>query len=348
MDERYLEAMGMFQTEIGNLRDKYNGERQQPELPWNMPPFAGRIMWIRQLYKRILEPMKIFKTKDKVMRHRDTQKCIQMYNSLACVFVHYEKIYHKAWFDNLGKVRSGLGAPLILLHPQTKLYCVNYDPFIVESIRETEYMFKLGLPIPDSGQVINFCKEKIFHTFEMIKMLVSKNYHMRKGISKLFLPLMRPPLLEVQNAFQPGMSIITWASSKTNEYFDEINNILDKLERFLKEVNDLKSARIDDLLQNISEMMLIKFPNEPVYPQDLLKMNVKYKGEVGKELELRSLTVEKAVYELINKFMDVITEPEMQAGKYNWMDPVEAVKPVGSLSRLQGGDELGKGDVPLF
>lgn len=66
MDERYLEAMEMFQKEVAFLRDKYNAERQNPELPRNMPPFSGRIMWIRQLYKRISAPMDIFKTREKV------------------------------------------------------------------------------------------------------------------------------------------------------------------------------------------------------------------------------------------------------------------------------------------
>lgn len=62
---------------------------------------------------------------------------------------------------------------------------------------------------------------------------------------------------------------------------------------------------------------------------------------IGKDLELKSSTVERAVIELINKFLDVITDPNLQEGKYEWMDPTEAIKPVGSLSRLQGVDELG-------
>lgn len=66
LNERYLEALEMFQNEIGDLRDRYNEERQNPLVPRNMPPVAGRIMWIRQLYARIEEPMNIFKTKCKV------------------------------------------------------------------------------------------------------------------------------------------------------------------------------------------------------------------------------------------------------------------------------------------
>lgn len=66
LDERYLEAIEMFQEEIEALRDRYNEERHAPLVPRNMPPVSGRIMWIRQLYKRIEEPMDIFKERYRV------------------------------------------------------------------------------------------------------------------------------------------------------------------------------------------------------------------------------------------------------------------------------------------
>lgn len=56
----------MFQNELEALRDRYNEERQSPLLPRNMPPVSGRIIWIRHFYKRITEPMEIFKTKQRV------------------------------------------------------------------------------------------------------------------------------------------------------------------------------------------------------------------------------------------------------------------------------------------
>lgn len=66
MDERYLETMKMFQNEIAILRDKYNAERHHPHIPHNFPPFSGRVLWIREMYKRILDPMNIFKSREKV------------------------------------------------------------------------------------------------------------------------------------------------------------------------------------------------------------------------------------------------------------------------------------------
>lgn len=66
LEERYLEAMMLFQYEIEALRDRYNEERQAPIIPRNVPPVSGRIMWIRQFYSRITEPMEVFKAKPRV------------------------------------------------------------------------------------------------------------------------------------------------------------------------------------------------------------------------------------------------------------------------------------------
>lgn len=104
LEERYLEAMGMYHKELEDLRDRYNEERQTPLLPRNMPPVSGRIMWVRHLYRRMEESMEIFITKSRVMKHRNVQKCIQLYNALAIVFVHYEQIYHEAWYKFAGQV----------------------------------------------------------------------------------------------------------------------------------------------------------------------------------------------------------------------------------------------------
>ncbi|KAG5892027.1 hypothetical protein JTB14_024467 [Gonioctena quinquepunctata] len=145
LDERYLEAMLMFQGEIEELRDRYNEERQTPSLPRNMPPVAGRIMWIRHFYSRIEEPMNVFRTKDKVIRHAKVQKCIQLFNALSMVFVHYENIYHEAWFAYAGQVRNCLMTPILTKHEKTRRYYVNFDPYIAEVIREAEYMYKLDL-----------------------------------------------------------------------------------------------------------------------------------------------------------------------------------------------------------
>jgi dynein heavy chain len=73
IENKYLEALDLLQYEIENLRDHYNTFRDNPNLPRNFPPVSGRIMWIRQFYKRIEEPMNILKVRPASVAERPNE-----------------------------------------------------------------------------------------------------------------------------------------------------------------------------------------------------------------------------------------------------------------------------------
>lgn len=100
IDRKYLELITLFKKEIEDVRDRYNEDRSDPPIPRNVPPISGRILWIRQLYRRIEVPMEIYKKCKRVLSHDHMQRCIKIYNALISVFIHYELIYHKAWYDS--------------------------------------------------------------------------------------------------------------------------------------------------------------------------------------------------------------------------------------------------------
>lgn len=81
----------------------------------------------------------------KVMQHRKVQKCIQLFNAMSLCFVHYEKIYHDAWYDYAGQVRICLIKPIMTKDEKTRRYKLNFHSYISEVIRESEYMYKLDL-----------------------------------------------------------------------------------------------------------------------------------------------------------------------------------------------------------
>lgn len=207
--------------------------------------------------------------------------------------------------------------------------------------------------VPDVGQVLVFCKEKLVKSYEVVKALIERNDAIRVNIPTLFLPMMRPQLIKMENAFMPGFSTITWTSMKIAEFCEDVTNVLNYIEMFVKEVRDMKEARIDEVLDTLSTTTLVYLPPDAILPSEFLSLNEDHRIKIGmklylcnyadviwvtlisaKEIELKSSTIENCVIELINKFLSVIDQPELQENKYNWLDPVKAVKPIGSTSRL--------------
>lgn len=110
-----------------------------------MPPVAGRITWIRSIFKKIDEPMKVLKYRQCVLAHKKAQRTVRYYNYMNGIICHYEMTYHKAWYDYCEEVRCLLNAPILLCHKEMAQYTVNLDPAIRQLIKETEWMWKLKL-----------------------------------------------------------------------------------------------------------------------------------------------------------------------------------------------------------
>ncbi|CAK9824517.1 Dynein axonemal heavy chain 8 [Anthophora retusa] len=341
IDRKYLELITLFQKEIEDVRDRYNEDRSDPPIPRNVPPIAGRILWIRQLYRRIEDPMEIYKKCKRVLAHDHMQKCIKIYNALISVFIHYELIYHKAWYDSSEIVRLALASPLIIRHPETNKYHLNFDSYIIEVIRESEHMARFGLEIPDFIQIITFCKERIFSSYETVKQLVEENNIVRRTIPILFLNLVKIVLVDLEMAFQPCLSVITWTSLNISEACNEIREAVVSMQIFIKEIKDMKEARVDEVFESISEAMLLKLDDYPKEPNELLEDNIAFGLEVTADLAIKSSAAEKAVTTIINKFMDFITDETVQDVKYNWLDQDKIYKHTSQTKLTKGKYEPG-------
>ena len=68
---------------------------------------------------------------------------------------------------------------MIIRHPDTNKYHLNFDSYIIEVIRESEHMARFDLEVPDFIQIITFCRDKIFSSYETVKQLVKENDTLR-------------------------------------------------------------------------------------------------------------------------------------------------------------------------
>lgn len=68
---------------------------------------------------------------------------------------------------------------MLVRHPKTNKYCLNFDPYINEVIRESEHMSKFGLEVSDFIQILIFCKEDVFLFYERMKKLLKRNDSLR-------------------------------------------------------------------------------------------------------------------------------------------------------------------------
>ena len=68
MNEKYMKVLMNYSRDLESIRKLYQKFKQDPMIPRNLPPVAGKIAWARQLYRKIEGPMKVFKTKPEILR----------------------------------------------------------------------------------------------------------------------------------------------------------------------------------------------------------------------------------------------------------------------------------------
>lgn len=68
LNDKYMRVMTLYGRDLESIRKIYQKHKNEPQIPRNLPPIAGKIAWARQLYRKIETPMKIFKNKPQILK----------------------------------------------------------------------------------------------------------------------------------------------------------------------------------------------------------------------------------------------------------------------------------------
>ncbi|CAF4222646.1 unnamed protein product, partial [Rotaria magnacalcarata] len=94
---------------------------------------------------------------------------------------------------------------------------VNFDPQVLELIKDAQYLAKLGLEIPESATTLLRQEEHIRQTSVSLQELLNDIKHAYALIPKDMSQLFKPHREKVEEALRPGFVAITWSSLTVGE-----------------------------------------------------------------------------------------------------------------------------------
>ncbi|XP_046324256.1 dynein axonemal heavy chain 5 isoform X2 [Marmota monax] len=311
IDDKYRLILESYGADIGMISELYTKQKYDPPLARDQPPIAGKILWARQLFHRIQQPMQLFQQHPTVLRTAEAKPIIRSYNRLAKVLLEFEVLYHRAWIQQIREVHRGLEASLLVKAPDTGELFVNFDPQILVLFRETECMSQMGLEVSPFAAAL-FRKRYIFKkNFSNMKMMLSEYQRVRSKMPPAIEQLMAPHLAKVDRALQPGLAALTWTSLNIEAYLENTFTKIKDLELLLDRVNDLIEFRIDAILEDMSGTLLCQLPQEePLTCEEFLQMTKDLCVNGAQILHFKSSLVEEAVNELINMLLDQQVPPK--------------------------------------
>ncbi|XP_024899314.1 dynein heavy chain 5, axonemal [Pteropus alecto] len=354
IDDKYRRILEHYGADIDMISKLYTKQKGDPPLARDQPPIAGKILWARQLFHRIQQPMQLFQQQPTVLQTAEARPVIRSYNRVAQVLLEFEVLYHRAWLQQIEEIHVGLEASLLVKAPRTGELFVNFDPQILTLFRETECMSQLGLEVSPFAAAL-FQKRDIYKkNFSNMKMMLAEYQRVKSKMPPVVEPLMGPHLATVEAALQPGLAALTWTSLNIETYLDHAFAKIRDLELLLDKVSDLIEFRIDAILEEMSSTPLCHLPQEdPLTCEEFLQTTKDLCVNGAQTLHFKSSLVEEAVNELIDMLLDVEVPSKDESEKVSDVNSADS-KNKGSAKREEGHSDTltsslnaGAGLLPL-
>ncbi|XP_008567303.1 PREDICTED: dynein heavy chain 5, axonemal, partial [Galeopterus variegatus] len=353
IDEKYRLIFENYGADIDMISKLYTKQKYDPPLARNQPPIAGKILWARQLFHRIQQPMQLFQQHPTVLRTAEAKPIIHSYNKIARVLLEFEVLYHRAWLQQIKEIHIGLEASLLVKAPGTGELFVNFDPQILTLFRETECMSQMGLEVSPFAAALFQRRERYKKNFSNMKMMLAEYQRVKSKMPPTIEQLMAPHLAKVDEALQPGLAALTWTSLNIETYLENTFAKIKDLELLLDRVNDLIEFRIAAILEEMGSTPLCHLPQEePLTCEEFLQMTKDLCVNGAQILNFKSSLVEEAVNELINMLLDVEVPSKEESEKVSNENSVDSknespAKREGNSYTLTSSLNTGAGLLPL-
>uniref|UniRef100_A0A3Q3FTJ5 Dynein, axonemal, heavy chain 5 like n=1 Tax=Labrus bergylta TaxID=56723 RepID=A0A3Q3FTJ5_9LABR len=155
LEEEIPNVLGLifevYAHELEFVEKHYDNLKNDPPLAVNMPPVAGRIAWVRHLYKKIADPITYIQKSCDILCSPESQDVMKMFNQTAAVLTEFEVVHHKAWMSEVSNKGSVLNCMLLLRHPKNGKFLIGLDPKVTEIIREAKCLLEMHLEVPKRG-----------------------------------------------------------------------------------------------------------------------------------------------------------------------------------------------------
>lgn len=306
LDSKYMVIFHNYGLDLENVQKTYERYKHNPPLVRNAPPVAGSITWSRQLLRRIEEPMKKFQSNKAIMNSKESKKIIRTYNKVARALVEFETLWHYAWMKSIEAAKTGLQATLVIRHPENGRLYVNFDREILQLIRETKWLLRLGVEVPESAKMVLLQEDKFKHYYNQLSYVLKEYDRITSRIIPIVRAMIRPHLEDLERKIQPGMTVLTWTSMNIDAYLHRVHSGLGKLEELVMKTNDIIENRIEKNLKIVSKTLLVDLPQDQSFSLDqFVALQEKHIKSQTNQMSMKNTEVERAVddlFELIKAF----------------------------------------------
>ena len=180
---KYRLLIERFEKDLQFVQKEYNEQKDSPPLARNLPPVSGRIVWCRQLYRHLSEPVDAFQSRPDLMALPETRRAIKAYNRLAKILVEYEVVFLRIWNRQVDEARGLLNSTILVRNPESGKLLVNLDKKVMEVFRDIQVLQGMKVEVPRQGVALYTEKPVILERVNAVEVCtyvqyIAHNLHM--------------------------------------------------------------------------------------------------------------------------------------------------------------------------
>ena len=121
-------------------------------------------------------------------------------------------------------------------HNTTQHLEVNFDPLLVELLRETKYLKNLNIKIPLAAQSVSEKANKLIQYVNSLELITTQHNTTQHNLLPVERGLLTDQLEELKNVLYQGCVVLTWKSSGVDGYIHNTTQQLDKLHNTIQHI----------------------------------------------------------------------------------------------------------------
>ena len=217
--------------------------------------------------------------------------------------------------------KAGLYATLIVRHPVNGRLYVNFDPEILQLIREAKILYRMQVDVPESARMVMLQEAKFKSYHDELTYVLREYERVTSRVLPVTAKLLQPLIRDLEIKLRPGMVTLTWTSMNIDAYKHHVHRGLEALDSLISKVNDLIENRIEKNLKVVSKTMLVVLPQNTSYSLDeFVSVQEQHVRTCTEGLAAKNAEVERAVEDLMTTVAEYPVDPGAGAVQESDMD----------------------------
>jgi len=225
LDKCFAKTLQRYNEDLEAVGNPTNGwfklYNENPPIPKNLPPIAGRIAWARQLMSRITAPMEIFKQYECVVNNEKNKKMIATYNKTLFALATYEKKCYDQFTEAASQLKKEMQNTLIKMD-SNRILSVNFSHDVLRIFQEISVFKRFKFELPQGFESFLAQESHLKACRTELQNLLVRHDTILYQITETFPDLFNSAKIALEQVLQPGGQTLTWSSLNISKFIETL------------------------------------------------------------------------------------------------------------------------------